>query len=208
MPHLKGTFPGQRKSEKVVFLLRAHWLELAWHTIVTFVLAVMPIIAYGVKDIVAPDIASSSFFPMIILGFSAYYLFLLVYFYVGWLDYYLDVWIVTTERIINIVQDGMFQRRVSELNMYSIQDVTSEVRGIVQTFFKYGDVIVQTAGTHTHFRFHKIPNPYQVKRVIIKIHNHLVTQGYTPSVGGVQQASSQPAAHIISEDGDSKEDAK
>jgi len=85
--------------------------------------------------------------------------------------YTLDVWIVTDRRIIDSTQHGFFNRVVSELHLSRIQDISVSTRGVIQTFLKFGDLQVQTAGTDEKFKFQQIPHPEKVKDVIRKISN-------------------------------------
>jgi uncharacterized membrane protein YdbT with pleckstrin-like domain len=62
-------------------------------------------------------------------------------------NYYLSLQLVTTDRIIDIDQTGLFHREVNELSIDNIQDVTYKQNGIFQSFLGYGNVIVQTAGS-------------------------------------------------------------
>mgnify|MGYP001589399367 FL=1 len=81
--------------------------------------------------------------------------------------YLLDVWIVTNQRIIDSTQRGFFNRSVSELHNSRIQDISVKVSGLFQSLLKFGDLEVQTAGTENKFRFLQIPNPVEVKNVIM-----------------------------------------
>jgi hypothetical protein len=47
-----------------------------------------------------------------------------------------------------------------------IQDVTVEVVGSFSTFFRYGDVVVQTAAQIPQIEFEAVPNPDMVARVL------------------------------------------
>jgi len=87
----------------------------------------------------------------------------------GFVDYYLDIYIVTNERIVNIVQNGFFKREVSELHLHQVQDVNAAVKGIFPTMFHYGDILIQTAGEKENFIFKSIPHPYRVSRKIIDL---------------------------------------
>lgn len=107
--------------------------------------------------------------PVILLLTSAYYLFAWVFFFFSFIDYYLDIWIITSERIIDIQQKGFFSRTISEQKLFRIQDVTSEVHGIIPTMLKYGNVHVQTAGTKERFFFHEVPNPDKIRDSIIRL---------------------------------------
>jgi len=101
---------------------------------------------------------------------SLYYLYILLFFFNAFLDYYLDVWIVTTKRIINIEQKGLFNRVIAEHELDKIQDVTGEQKGFFATIFSFGDVLVQTAGEVPMFIFRQVDNPFEVAKTI----NHLL----------------------------------
>ena len=100
---------------------------------------------------------------------SAYYLFIWLFFFHAFVDYYLDIWIVTDRRIVNIEQKGLFAREVSEQKLFRIQDVTSELKGIIPTFLNFGTVYIQTAAEEPRFVFKQIPDPGRVAQTIIKL---------------------------------------
>lgn len=108
-------------------------------------------------------------YPLSVLFFSLYYLFIWLFFFYSFLDYYLDIWIVTNYRIINIEQNGLFDRIISEQKLYRVQDVTSEIKGIIPTFFDYGDVYVQTAAEKERFIFKQIPHASEVRKKILAL---------------------------------------
>ena len=72
---------------------------------------------------------------------------------------------------MNIDQKGLFSRVVSELELEKIQDVTTDVRGMIPTFLNFGDLFVQTAAEQVRFRFHNVPDPYAVKDLIMNLQN-------------------------------------
>ncbi len=109
------------------------------------------------------------FYPLVLMSVSIYCLFIWLFFFFSFVDYYLDIWIVTNERIIDIRQAGFFNRTISEQLLYRVQDVTSEVAGFFPTILKYGNVYVQTAGTAERFFFKEIPNPEYARDLIIKL---------------------------------------
>jgi uncharacterized membrane protein YdbT with pleckstrin-like domain len=98
-----------------------------------------------------------------------YYLAVWLFAFLEFTDYYLDVWIVTNERVINIEQEGLFHRTASELHLTAIQDVTSDVQGIVRTLFDYGNVHIQTAGEKGRFIFKNIEEPEKIKEFVIRL---------------------------------------
>lgn len=96
----------------------------------------------------------------------SYYLIILVLFYRSFLDYYLDIWIVTNKRIINIEQQDLFHRTISEVRLSKVQDVTSESKGFFPTFFDYGQVYVQSAGETPRIIFEEVPKPQYIAKVV------------------------------------------
>lgn len=170
------TFPGKRADEEIILLLRRHWL--------IFVFKFLPLFAYLVVLIVfsfiGQDIFLSAGIQLSDALFGLMLNFMMMAFwtllFVVWVNYYLDVWIVTNQRIIDIEQFGFFRRRVSEMEYSKIQDVTSDVQGLVATLFNYGFIHVQTAGEVTRFVFQQIPNPVGVKDAIMQIQQRAILE--------------------------------
>ncbi|MEK7452158.1 MAG: PH domain-containing protein [Patescibacteria group bacterium] len=103
------------------------------------------------------------------IGTSFFFLCTWLFAFIEFTDYYLDTWIVTTERIISIEQKGLFERTASELDLISVQDATAEVHGFLETIFEFGDVLVQTAGEQKRFHFLSVNNPEQIKETVMKL---------------------------------------
>lgn len=162
--------PNHKPGERVVLFLRRFWFELAKIALITLVLFGGPIIGIGIFwGSIGPILERPFLGPILTLIASAYLLSVWLFAFFEYTDYYLDTWIVTNERIINIEQHGLFKRVASELHLATIQDVTAEVSGLVHTFFDYGDVYIQTAATKTRFVFKNIAHPEMVKNTIIRL---------------------------------------
>lgn len=159
-------FPNQQPDEKIIMFLRRHWLFLFKVLIIFAVL----ILVIGIFDYAAYYLTSiwesQLGFPIMVLGNSAYFLFVLLFSFANFVDYYLDVWIVTDKRIINVEQKGLFSRIVSEKELWRMQDVTSEVHGFMATSLNYGDIFLQTAGTKGRFVFKQVPDAAHVAQEI------------------------------------------
>ena len=90
-------------------------------------------------------------------------------------NFYLSVQLVTTDRIIDIDQRGLFSREVNELAIDNVQDVTYKQEGALQHFLGFGNVIVKTAGSEHNtdansntagFVFENCSNPSRVASII------------------------------------------
>ena len=54
--------------------------------------------------------------------------------------------IVSNKSLIQILQKGLFIRKISRLSMSNVQDVSAEHNGFLATIFGYGTFTVETAG--------------------------------------------------------------
>ena len=162
--------PNQRKNERVILFLRRHWVAPLQIIAIFIVLMLLPVaIGYLFYESFVLWMRDDIFGPVISLVAIGYVMCVWLFSFIEFTDYYLDTWIVTTERVINIEQKGLFNRVASELQLEAVQDVTSNVEGIFRTMFDYGDVIIQTAGEIKHFHFKEISNPEAVKEKIIHV---------------------------------------
>jgi len=164
-------FPGQYKGEKVVLLARRHWIILGARMLKLFLVLLAFVIGYLVAVNFAPGLLESDYYPVIALGFIGLVMFLWAYFFEIWNDYYLDVWVVTTDRILNIEQEGLFKRVSSEQKIYRIQDITTEIHGMIPTLIDYGNVHIQTAGSKERFVFEQVSKPAEVKKTVLDLHD-------------------------------------
>lgn len=134
------------------------------------ILLLVPIGVYAMAHNVFPDFVNNpQIRPLIVLGGSVYYLSIYSFFYGLFIDYYLDIWVVTNDRIIDTEQHGLFHRSTTELELFRIQDVTARVKGVFATFFKYGDLTVKTASGTQTIVFHQIPQPQKIREELIKL---------------------------------------
>lgn len=174
MPIEEGIyFPTQKEDEKVFLLIRKHWFVYSVFFFL-MILMILPIIIIIIFWLYYPASINLQVGDMIIVGMSIYLLLMLSFLLFGFIDYYLDVDIVTDHRIVDIDQNGLFKRQISELHLRQIQDVHAKVEGFASTFFHFGDVYIQTAGEKNYFVFRSIPHPYTVAKQIISLHEQQI----------------------------------
>lgn len=161
--------PNATRDEKRVFFLRRHPITLMSMVIGGILIVLFPFIVWILMQTIFPDIwASEVGRTLVILGASAFFLYAWLFLFQSFIDYYLDIWVVTNHRILSIEQTGLFNRTVSELRLYRVQDVTSSVKGIIPTLFNYGNVEIETASNEDHFVFEQIANPTHVAKTIME----------------------------------------
>lgn len=161
-------FQGQRPTENVLRIVHRHWFDIITHLLMVFIVIVLLFSSFSLIPLFFPD-TFGQYSGILSLFFQSSLLLLVwLYGFMVWIDYFFDVWIITNERIINIEQKGLFVRTVSELKFSRIQDVTSEVSGMIPTILNFGDVKIQTASEEDMFLFRHVPDPYHIKDVIME----------------------------------------
>lgn len=161
-------FQGQRDSETVLRVVHRHWFDIATHFFVIIFFVAMLFGSLSLIPLLYPEALGAEMFRFMLFIQNSLILIVWLYAFLVWIDYFFDVWIITNERVINIEQKGLFVRAVSELKFSRIQDVTSEVSGMIPTILNFGDVKVQTASEEDYFLFRRVPDPYHVKDLIME----------------------------------------
>lgn len=166
-------FPGQRPNEHVVIILRRHWILWARYIFQLLVSNIIPVVIALILYYAADwhPVAEGPIFVGLVFLLSTYYLGAWLLYFHSFVDYRLDMWILTDQRIVNIEQQGLFDRIISELSIVKVQDVTSEVHGHAQTFLDFGNVYVQTAGEQQRFIFQHVPHPEEIARLVVKVND-------------------------------------
>jgi len=167
----KCSFPGQRENEEIKLVLRKHLIVLLPHFVYISLMFLLPVVFYIIIVPTAfPAFLNAPYDKLFILLTLIYYGFIWIITFTVWVDYYLDVWIITNERLLDIEQIGFFNRVVSELDFKRIQDITSRVHGILPTMFGFGNIHIQTAAEESKFDLKTIPHPVTVRREITKLY--------------------------------------
>lgn len=164
-------FPGQEPQEKVILALHRHWFVFANKIVVFLAMAIGPLIvgvAFTTLTHWQYDSRSLGFGIFVMVG-SLYYLFIWILLFGFWLDYYLDYFLVTDRRVVDVEQSGLFNRSIAELRLYRIQDVTSEVKGFFPTILRFGNVYIQTAAEKERFVFEQVAHPDMVVKQLLEL---------------------------------------
>lgn len=149
------------ENEKIISVVHRHWIVVA-RKMTLIILLLIPLI--GILFFVS--YAPQRVVGLILYAVTIYFLFVLFLAFRSWVDYYLDMWILTDKRLIDIEQTGLFQREVSEIPLFRIQDMTVSIPGFTATFLKFGTITVQTAG-EKDFYIPDIPRVYEIKDLIM-----------------------------------------
>lgn len=162
--------PNQLPDENITGLYRRHPITIFGLYVALFVIIILPIGAYIYLRLTqAAVMQNAATFALVVMGSGLFFMFIILFLYQQFLDYWLDMWIVTNRRIINIEQRGLFSRTTSELRLYRVQDVTAEVTGFMHSMLDYGMVYVQTAGEKEYFAFEDVHHPNLIAKTILEL---------------------------------------
>lgn len=174
------------EGEKILLVIRRHWFVMLPQFLVTVVLVVAPLFLFMFLSsgffTVNLGLGAETYLTKIIFlanqySFFAYLIWLLllwVFFFVEWTDYYLDMWIVTDQRVIDVEQKGFFNREVTSFSFRQIQDITVETKGIIETFFKFGTLHIQTAGHNRKIIINDAYHPEEARSLILRLQEQLI----------------------------------
>lgn len=175
-----------RADEYLVTIVRHHWWVLLKSVFGVFIIFLLPFIAVPLLGFyltqsgvaVATAGAMSGFFG------SLWALICWQLLFVRWTDYYYDVWIITNWRIIDIDQIGLFRRNTASImDLSHIQDMDTELNGIIGNLLNFGHINVQTAGTRNEFDIDDVGNPTKVEAMIREAQAKLLH--HPPAAGAV-----------------------
>ena len=159
-------------GEHVVLEARKHWFIFVFQLLPYAILAVFPFALPKILPLAPPLAPYAALIdyhtPLLrtLLG-----VWLLTCWTLAWsafTRYFLNVWVLTNQRIVDIKQRGYFNRQVSSLFLNRVQDVTSDVRGVLSSLLGIGKITVQSAGAVDEFHMYGIPRPEQMRDVILK----------------------------------------
>ena len=159
------------ENEKILLEVRKHWFMIAAPSLSFIVLIFVPIIALSFLPAIEQAIPLPISAPFVYFILTLYSMVVVLLFFLMWTNYYLDMWIITSERIVDIEQHGLFQREIAEIPLSRVQDVTIEIHGIIETFLKFGTIRIQTAGEREFF-IRGVPKLYEIKDAILTYSQH------------------------------------
>jgi len=160
-------------GENKVLVIRKHWIVFFGNLLLAAFGAVLPIIILRIlpAELFTSVLPGSSAGPVSAFLYFVWLLFLWLFLFALWTLYYLNVWIVTNRRIIDVDQKGLFSREIAAARIENVQDVTINTHGILQTLFDFGTLTIHTASGSPDFHISNAAHPNLVRQKILAIHD-------------------------------------
>jgi membrane protein YdbS with pleckstrin-like domain len=153
-------------GEEMVLKVHRHWLFIVTRLVGLLVMLIAPLVVISVLRMLGVALFADITTPALVTLWALWGLVLWALFWQFWTTYYMDIWVITTKRIIDIDYLRLFDRNIAMLRFERVQDVTTHVQGIMGTLLKYGSVVVQTAGSDKEFVIDQIANPDRIRDAI------------------------------------------
>jgi len=159
-PQIK--FDTQEEGEKVYLLLRSHpFTQIGW-----ILSPILFFILFMVLNFFIKNIFNLGQIFIINLFFIV---FIFSYIWFNILNWYFNVGIVTNKRIVDIDFYAILYKEITNAQLGNIEDITVRSGGYLESFFDYGSIFVQTAGTEANVEFMNVPHPSDASQVINKL---------------------------------------
>ena len=169
------TFAEKNEDEIILIALRSHWFTNVSWIITSIIMFFVPtIFKYIPTQLFTGNLQ--------IIIFLSWYIMIFAYSFEQFLSWYFDLYLITNHRVVDIDFNNLLDKKFSEADLSKIQDVTSRVSGVSQTFFNYGTVLIQTAAEKNVIVFDKVPQPDKVVKVLQDL-RHLAENNDVPNGG-------------------------
>lgn len=100
------------------------------------------------------------------IGIALYYLLVCGYLLSNFLLWFYNLSIVTTKKMIDIDYYNLRNKNVAQAPLEAIEEVEFTQAGLLDGFFDFGDVIVQTQAEVPNFEFTAVPHPARVVDIV------------------------------------------
>jgi uncharacterized membrane protein YdbT with pleckstrin-like domain len=165
------------EGEEIVARVHRHWFVFITKIVSLILAALLPLIFIAVlpREMVGElNLSSPSVGPFFVFSYAIWLLFIWVALFIMLTDYYLDVWIITNKRVVDIIQHGLFSRSSTSCFISRIQDIEVEIHGVIPTLLHFGTIKINTAGASAeNISMNIAPYPQKIKDMIFQLQGKL-----------------------------------
>lgn len=165
----KTSYDGADHDERVKYVIRRSMLTNIPWLLAVVIMAVIPIFLMpyiGNIKIAGNHLVKDNFLMAATLF---WYLVTFGFFFQKFLSWFFNVLVITNKKIVDMDFAGLAYKNISETMLYNIEDVTSNITGIVGTVFNIGEVFIQTAAEKREFEFSGTDDPSKIRDLIIDL---------------------------------------
>lgn len=151
------SFRGQREDENVLGVIHFHpWALAKPGAIIALGLAFL-IIMFMVFQFSRPTVITLLYIGPILLLYALY----------SWYVWWNNLYVLTDQRMIVIIQRGLLSRRIEDYSLDKIQSVASSNDGLAATLLNFGTVMLAIMGIKEPVRLTYLEDPFSVQERIL-----------------------------------------
>lgn len=165
-------------NEQILMTVRKHPLVLVGKLIPFIILDYLPYLlpklglfldTAGTTNLIGWSELFSFSNPWVAFIVGVYWLFIWMAAFGTFINHFLDQWVITTERVIDINQRDFWSREVSSLLLSRVQNVETDISGLFNTLFGFGTVSLETGGAEVgRFRMTGLAHPRALRDKILE----------------------------------------
>lgn len=174
----KLEFETQNPNERVFIMLRRHIVtNLGWVITSTFSI-LLPLGIFLLLKWLNVDIYETFNLEevYVLSAILIWYLLIFTNSLMKFLDWYFNIYVITSERVIDFDFDPFAYHKISETSLNNIVDATQESIGFLPMLFNYGDIYIQTAGEKREFDFLAVSKPTWVRDKIMDLRDMVIKE--------------------------------
>lgn len=159
------SFQAQEEGEKILLFLRRDFAtNIKWLTIGIF-LIIIPFLLPFLGNLLGNPLPFLSI-KFYLFSLAFYYLAVATYLYINFVTWYYNLALITDRRVIDVDFANLVYKDVATTKLNLVQDISYARVGVIRTFFDYGDILIQTAGSLDNFKFESAPNPEEIVHIV------------------------------------------
>jgi hypothetical protein len=158
-------FDGQFDDEEVLLVFRRHPVVMRKGLIISMACWLIGPVIIVILTYLKPNNPPTilDFFIALLASIIVGLLILIV----PWISWYFSIFIVTTQRFIQISQKGLFHSSFADMNLAQIQQVNYEINGMQETLLGFGTIKMQTY--LGELVIHEVHHPAKTQSRIVQI---------------------------------------
>lgn len=155
----------QEENEIIILFLRRNFSTNIQWIVSTVLLLFAPLLLTLVPFPISTFLPASYLTTLTLF----YYLLVFGFFLISFTNWFYNISIVTTQRVIDLDYANLTYKHVAGTTIPNVKDVSYIQSGFIRSYFDYGNVLVQTEAEVTNFMFDSVPHPAQVVDIILDL---------------------------------------
>ncbi len=148
------------------------------HPIVFFIALIPPLISTSLALFILLIFKGA---PLAIAFSVLFLIFSVLFFIKAWLDFHYDVIYITNHRVI-LQNRQLLGTRINDIVYEAITNIRPDNTGILNFFFGFGDIQIETAASSGNRTFTDVSNPHKVVEYISNNRQKALASGGSPSM--------------------------